>query len=176
MPFILPALLLAILLAPVTGQCALEKYTPKIGNAYMRPKLAPPPGWHEHDVAGQRIRGVAFLWDTKNPSVAKAIIYARAIPRSKSLKTLSAFIQDDIATFKQRSVEGQVQKGPGIIGRTRVLPTYTFSSRNRAKVLYQTVAYLSEGDYYLTFVLTAPDKQAHDQALATFKSLVTLYR
>jgi hypothetical protein len=168
------------ILVPSAGTCELEGHAfmdPSIQGirTYQRPKLLPPSGWVENDAAGQEIRGVFFVMAGKNPSNSEVTIYALAVQKENPSQVISSFVEDDITNFKNNSDKGSVSKIDSLRTASGKLPSYSFMYKNEGHWYIQTVAYGEEGKYFLSFVLTAKSKPAHDRTFPVFKQLLSTY-
>jgi len=147
---------------------------------YWWPKLPELKGWHtdqkvNYSQGGNGIN--ALIPDGKTFSNAPAIIYAAATYKErydwkhKVQSTLSSFIEDDKATFKgadtaaiapMKTADGQLLRSV-----TYFRPT---------DKTWECVDYGIEGDYYLTFVLSANSEEAYRETLPIFQDFVARYK
>lgn len=169
------------LLFPLAGSCELEGRTYYDNSAqglraYKRPKLTPPPGWIEHDAAGQDMHGIVLIHPGLNDQDEKATIYATAVPKEQPTQKLYSFIVSDMNVFRKNSDHGKVVKAESLRTAKGEMYTYTYSYTDEGKQYIQTVAFTAEDNYFLSFVLTGKSKQAHDNAYKTFKDLLAAYK
>ncbi len=144
---------------------------------WHRPKLDAPQGWQRDEGASQEVQANVFVPAGATFEAAPAVIYGRAIPREGQVASLSAFVDDDVATFEQHYVSLQVQRGLAIAdGDGTSLTAVRLSPVPGSDAQWETVAYAEEGDYYLIFVLSARNKSAHDADLPVFEHLLAGYR
>jgi len=119
----------------------------------------------------------ALIPDGRTFSDAPAIIYAAAAYKKrydwqhKTRSTLESFIADDKATFTkaQTADVAPIQTADG--QKLRVLTYFRPDDK-----VWECVAYGTEDDYYLTFVLTANSEEAYRQNLPVFQGLVGRYK
>lgn len=142
---------------------------------WRRPIVDPPPGWVRDDEAGARFRFNAFAKKGEDFVAADAVLYANALYRKNGAPTLP----DQIAADKQRILEtsprAKISEAPSRQNADgKRLATFTFVPE-KDQDGWETVAYDAEGDYYLRFVLSAQNKQAHDAALPAFTAFVLGY-
>jgi hypothetical protein len=176
------AAVFTLLLFPASARCELERRTYFDDSlqsllVYKRPKLKPPLGWVEHDAAGQEMHGTVLIRPSQSNQGLKATIFATAIPKEEPAQQLYSFIVSDIDSFRKNSNFGKVIKTESLTTVKGETYTYTYSYKNDEGNQYiQTVAFTSEDDYFLRFVLTGRSKQAHDNAYKTFRELLAAYR
>lgn len=145
---------------------------------YWWPKLSVPTGWRQDVDASYSISANVLVPEGEDFSGAPAVIYANAIykPRVPSEKTRDAYIQSDLEKFKQDSPGIQInhlkqQK----TADGQALEAYSFSPAGNDGS-WEVVAYGEEGEFYLTFVVSAKSQEALSKALPTFNKLVSLYQ
>jgi hypothetical protein len=110
------------------------------------------------------------------PSVWIYISSALVGPNEEA-KDLKAYIESDIAGFKERFKNGLIQEGPPLnlpLAKLQA-PVRTFQSGEKNNSMEQVV-YVGEINRVLTLVLSALDKSAFEKALPVFHEFVKSYR
>lgn len=105
-------------------------------------------------------------------------IYISSIPigPDQEAKDTAAYIQSDIANFKERFKAATVKEEEQLALpklRTRA-PVYTFRSGEKHNAIEQ-VAYVAEANRVLTLVLSAKEASAFEQTLPVFHEFVESY-
>ncbi len=141
------------------------------------PKLPPLAGWdHRYEMSLQQ--GANTLLPVgKNLQTTDAVIYAIAmfkerIPKVKTLEMMIAKDQQDMAKKFPGVVVTDVP--PLINGDGKKLVSRRFTSPatgHRARV-----AYLGEGDFFLTFTLSAFSDDDLHKSMKDYETLITQYR
>jgi hypothetical protein len=119
--------------------------------------------------------GLAYFIRKSEPRVW---IYISSAPigSHEEAKDASAYIQSDIAAYKERFKSGRVkEEEPLTLPKMNVrAPVYTFRSGEKHNSVEQ-VAYIAEADRVLTLVLSAREDAAFGQALPVFRDFVKSY-
>jgi hypothetical protein len=134
-----------------------------------------PRGWARADGPGLAYF-VPHAMRSGKPSVWIYISSAPVGPNEEA-KDLKAYIESDIAGFKQRFKGGLVQEEPPLdlpLAKLRA-PVCTFQSGEKHNSLEQVV-YVGEINRVLTLVLSAREKSAFEKALPVFHEFVKSYR
>ncbi|NKF24763.1 hypothetical protein [Solimonas marina] len=143
------------------------------------PKLVPPTGWHFDRASSYYLGFYAMAPDGSSFAQADTVIYAMARPKREApdSPTLQSFVASDIANFKDGD--------PGLIVAQQ--PPMQSADGTPFQVLFyhppvgapgdwERVAYGEEGEFYVTFVVSAQSQAALQAALPTFTKLLTTYR
>ncbi len=144
---------------------------------YWWPKLATVAGWHHERGASLRYSSNALVPDGFTFSNSDTVIYGRAIykPREPDVKSLATLIENDRRDF--------VANSPGIeISEVEALATsdgkkfrsFTFSPK--ASGSWERVTYGEEGEFYLIFTVSSRTKKGLKGAIATYQTLISLYK
>jgi hypothetical protein len=143
---------------------------------HIWPKANPPAGWKHDEKASLHYNFNAFTPINTDFSNAESVIYANAIKRSTvpNDATLDAFIQSDINVFKKDSPGIEVVESPKLTTADgKFLPNYWF--KPVGKGMWERVAYLEEGDYYIVFVISARSEKGIMQDATTYETFVKSY-
>ena len=110
------------------------------------------------------------------PSVWIYISSAPVGPNEES-KDVKAYIDSDVAGFKERFKNGTVrEETPLELPHSKLrAPVYTFQSGEKHNTMEQVV-YVGEPNRVLTLVLSARERPAFAKALPTFQEFVRSYR
>ena len=135
--------------------------------------ISTPRGWVR--TAGP---GLAYFVPKAGNGQARAWIYISSAPigAKEEAKDMKAYIESDIASFKDRFKAGIVQREePLNLPNVKLqAPVYSFRSGEKNNVVEQVV-YVGESNRVLTFVLSAKDKLAFDKALSSFQEFAKSY-
>lgn len=173
-------LLLSLAFASVSIHAEIEKSFTQCPNGfclYWWPKLPDIKGWHQELGQSQYFGFNALAPDGFTFKDAAAVMYAKASykPRDPETKTLAAFIENDKVDF--------IRSDPGIVvAALAPLPTadgkklssFTYFPTNGGN--WECVSYGEEGEFYLTFVLSARSKAAYEKAFPSFKAMINAYK
>ena len=134
-----------------------------------------PKGWFRTDGPGL----VFFLRKGDKKQTANVWIYINSEPigPSEEAKTFEAYIESDVAGFKDRFKEGSVQKEEPLdlpYAETNV-PVITFQSGEEHNS-FEEVVYIPERGRVLLLVLSARKKEAFAQARPVFQEFAKSYR
>lgn len=141
------------------------------------PKLAPPKGWHQDRGSSLKYESNALAPDGSSFSDAEAVIYARALSKPGTPKTLSVamLIEEDKSEVHSQDPDMAIKPVEAIVTADgRKLPAFTFVSA--VQDTWEQVAYGEEGEYYLIFTLSARNEAAYQRALPAYLKLVRSYR
>jgi hypothetical protein len=134
-----------------------------------------PKGWVRADGPGLAYF-VPQAEGNRKPSVWIYISSAPVGPNEES-KDMKAYIESDVASFKERFKNGVIQEeAPLDLPHAKVrVPVYTFQSGEKRNTVEQVV-YIAEINRVLTLVLSAREKPAFEKALPAFRDFVKSYR
>ena len=142
---------------------------------WRRPIVDPPPGWVRDEESGHYFKFNAFVRKGEVFVDSNAVMYALAIYKKNAAPTLAEHMNVNRQAHLKEHRDAKVADGTPVQnadGKRLATLTYTPGSPEGD---WQTVAYDEEGDYYLVFVLTARNKQAHDQTLPALAALLRSY-
>ena len=145
---------------------------------YQWPKLPTPQGWHQDKDASYNASANVLVPVGESFGRAQAVIYANAIhkPSVPSEKTRDAYIESDLLSFRKHDPTLVVAHLPSQkTADGQLLEVYSFSPVG-PKGRWEVVAYGEEGEFYLTFVVSAKNEKALNIALPVFYKLVSLYQ
>jgi hypothetical protein len=152
---------------------------------YWWPKLPALEGWHSDQHVNLTQGGEngfnVLIPDGSTFGDAPAIIYAKAVYRERydeehhAKSTLDSFIQDDKTDFQEHGKDTKVAGTAALkTADGQVLKTFTYF-RPAAKT-WECVAYGTEDDQYLTFVIAARSLASYRNTLPIFQKLISQYR
>jgi len=133
-----------------------------------------PRGWVRAD--GPGLAYFVLKADRKGkPSVWIYISSAPIGPNEES-KEMKAYIESDVASFKERFKNGVVkEEAPLDLPRAKLrAPVYTFLSGEQRNAVEQVV-YVGEINRVLTLVLSARERPAFEKALPAFRDFAKSY-
>ncbi len=144
---------------------------------YWWPKLPVVRGWHQDKQQSLNYNANAIAPNGSSFVDAEAVMYGVAVykPRDPEAKSLAMFIASDKQQFLSRD--------PGIIiaqvgdltnADGNKLPSFTFFPKSAGN--WEQVSYGEEGDFYLTFVLSARSKKAFDRTESVYRDLIAHYK
>lgn len=144
---------------------------------YWWPKLPQIRGWHQDK--SQSLNSGISAWAPNGRSFvnADAVIYAIAtykptVPESKSLVN---FISADTSRFIISDPSITITEGKALVTADgQKLRSFTFLPESKGS--WEVVSYGEEGNYYLTFVLSARSKEGLQQAETAYRQLIAGYR
>ena len=142
---------------------------------WRRPIVNPPSGWIRDEESGHHFKFNAFVRKGEVFVDSNAVMYALAIYKKNASPTLAEHMNVNRQAHLKEHRDAKVADGTPVQnadGKRLVTLRYTPGSPEGD---WQTVAYDEEGDYYLVFVLTARNKQAHDRTLPALTQLVRGY-
>lgn len=133
-----------------------------------------PKGWVQTEGPGLAF----FLRRGENRKIADAWIYINSAPMgpNEDAKDLRAYIQSDIAGFKERFKSGVVREEAAIdlpLAKTAV-PVYTFESTEEHNS-FEEIIYIPENGRVLLLVLSAKNKDAFAKSLQDFRAFAKSY-
>lgn len=144
---------------------------------YWWPKLPTIKGWHQDKEASMEYGADALAPDGFAFSNAVVVIYGTASykPRNPQAKSLQMFIASDQQHFlaSEPGVEIREVK-PLATGDGKLMQSFTFSPKSNGN--WEQVAYGEEGQYYLTFVLSARSRSAFQSAESTYREMIARYK
>lgn len=179
MKIILSSLALAAMAMPAVAAADIEKIVVPCEETlcfFSWPKLPDVEGWHQDLEFSYHYSINAQAPERKSFSDARAVIYARAIPKSDEpeIENLAALIQRDRAEFLERKRGGTIsQATPLLTADGRTLPSLVFAPKWWSD--WEQIAYGEEGEYYLQFVLSGQSKRSFEDALPAFRQFVNGY-
>jgi hypothetical protein len=173
-------LITLVLLLALAVQADIEK-TAIVCNTgicfYWWPKLPPVPGWHQDKEQSLNYGANALAPNGSSFVDAEAVMYAVAVykPRDPEDKSLAMFIAGD----KEHSLSSNpnvviTQVSDLVNGDGAKLPSFTFFPKSNGN--WEQVSYGEEGDFYLTFALSARSKKAFDKMQSTYRDLIAHYK
>ena len=134
-----------------------------------------PKGWVRADGPGLAY----FVTQAERNGKPSVWIYISSAPvgPNEESKDVKAYIESDVAGFKERFKNGVVQEEtPLDLPHTKLrAPVYTFQSGEKRNSVEQVV-YVAEINRVLTLVLSAREKPAFTKALPAFQEFVRSYR
>ena len=144
---------------------------------YWWPKLPQIKGWHQDK--GQSFNSGISAWAPDGHSFvnAEAVIYAIATykPTVPETKSLVSFISADTSRFIVSDPSITITEERELVtGDGQKLRSFTFLPESKGS--WEVVSYGEEGNYYLTFVLSARSKEGFDKAQAAYRQLISGYR
>jgi len=134
-----------------------------------------PKGWVRADGPGLAY----FIPKEERNGKPRVWIYISSAPvgPNEEAKDLKAYIESDIAGFKERFKSGLVQEEPPLnlpLAEIQA-PVCTFQSGEKRNSLEQVI-YVGEINRVLTLVLSAREKPAFEKALPAFQDFARSYR
>lgn len=173
-------LLLSLALASVSVHAEVEKSFTQCPSGlclHWWPKLPGIKGWHQELGQSQYFGFNALAPDGSTFKDSESVIYAKASykPRDPDTKSLEAFIESDKADFASSDSS---------IVITALAPLQTADGKKLSSFTYfptsggnwECVSYGEEGEFYLTFVLSARSKAAYEKAFPSFKAMINAYK
>lgn len=144
---------------------------------YWWPKLPQIKGWHQ-DKSQSFSSGIS-AWAPNGRSFvnADAVIYAIATykPTVPETKSLVNFIAADTSRFIISDPSITITEERALVTADgQKLRSFTFLPESKGS--WEVVSYGEEGNYYLTFVVSARTKEAFDKAQAAYRQLIAGYR
>lgn len=143
------------------------------------PKVSPPNGWHFDQGSSYYFSFNAMAPNGSTFSKAETVMYARADykPRLPDIKTLQAFISNDMASFKQdEPTIVMVLEHPLRTKRGQSFQIALYHPAHGSSGNWERVAYGEDGEYYLTFVVSSRSNQGLKAAMPAFMSLLSSYQ
>jgi len=144
---------------------------------YWWPKLPQIKGWHQDK--DQSFNSGISAWAPNGHSFvnADAVIYAIATykPTVPETKTLVNFISADTSRFIVSDPTISITEEKQLVTADgQKLRSFTFLPESKGS--WEVVSYGEEGNYYLTFVLSARSKEGFEKAQAAYRQLISGYR
>ena len=144
---------------------------------YWWPKVAPPEGCHHDDEESVHYAFNAFAPDRQTFVNADTVFYAKAAykPRMPEVKSLGQFMINDRGDFLQNAPSVNTEEAAQL--RTEaglVFQSVTFFPQKEGN--WERVSYADEGDFYLTFVISARSRKAYEAWEKTYVAWVRSYR
>jgi len=168
------------ILFSMTAQAEIEQTVTRCDTGtcvYRWPKLPQIKGWHQDK--SQSFNSGISAWAPNGHSfvTADVVIYAIAtykptVPESKSLVN---FIAVDTSRFIVSDPTLSITEVSQLVtGDGQKLRSFTFLPESKGS--WEVVSYGEEGNYYLTFVLSARSKESFEKAQAAYHQLIAGYR
>lgn len=141
------------------------------------PIVDPPAGWHHDDVSSRQNAVNAFVPDGETFADSPTVMYAKAEYKPRATHdSLQALIEDDIADFAQVDPPARASRpAPMRIGDGFALQVVDFAPADGVHGNWERIAYAEDGDYFLTFAVSARSAKARDTALDAFAAMVGSY-
>ena len=144
---------------------------------YLWPKLPQIKGWHQDK--NQSFNSGISAWAPNGHSfvTADVVIYAIATykPTVPETKNLVNFIAADTSRFIISDPTISINEVSELVtGDGQKLRSFTFLPESKGS--WEVVSYGEEGNYYLTFVLSARSKEGFEKAQAAYHQLIAGYR
>jgi hypothetical protein len=144
---------------------------------YWWPKLPQIKGWHQDK--SQSFNSGISAWAPNGHSfvTADVVIYAIATykPTVPETKSLVNFIAADTSRFIISDPTISITEVSELVTADgQKLRSFTFLPESKGS--WEVVSYGEEGNYYLTFVLSARSKAGFEKAQAAYRELLTGYR
>jgi hypothetical protein len=144
---------------------------------YWWPKLPAVPGWHQDKEQSLNYSANALAPNGSNFVDADAVMYAVAVykPREPEAKSLQMFIANDKSQFLSSDPTIIITQVTDLVNADgNKLPSFTFFPKPNGN--WEQVSYGEEGDFYLTFVLSAKSKKGFDKTQAVYRDLIAHYK
>jgi hypothetical protein len=144
---------------------------------YWWPKLPAVSGWHQDKEQSLNYGANALAPNGSSFVDAEAVMYAVAVykPRDPQDKSLAMFIAGDKSQFLSSNPNSAITQVSDLVnGDGNKLPSFTFFPKANGN--WEQVSYGEEGDFYLTFVLSARSKKAFEKTQGTYRDLIAHYK
>lgn len=141
------------------------------------PKLPALAGWHHERDFSLQYSSNCLAPDGFNFGNAPVVIYARAQykPRMPTVLSVDAFIADDKKQFLANDpsiVISEIESLTTADGQK--LRSFTFTPSKTGN--WERVSYGQEGDFFLSFILSARSPEAYRRTQASYTALIAGYR
>ena len=171
---------LLVLFLGMAAQAEIEKVAVACNTGfclYWWPKLPAVAGWHQDKQQSFNYGANTLAPNGSSFVDAEAVIYAVAVykPREPEAKSLAMFIAGDKSQFLSSNPNITITKVGDLVNADgNKLPSFTFFPKSNGN--WEQVSYGEEGEFYLTFVLSARSKKAFDKTQSTYRELIAHYR
>ncbi|CAN5161307.1 hypothetical protein BH10PSE17_BH10PSE17_04280 [soil metagenome] len=178
----LAALATALLIGLAAGQAhAVVDTVPQPCGANVclwdKPRIDPPKGWTLDEALSRSTRVSVFTPADRGLSGAPAVFYARAAKREENTKSrdVAAFAAADL----DRMLSSQLTLSATSLGDLKVDNARFLRRRvatSTAEGTHETLAYVEDGEYFVTFVLSARSAVEHDRLRPVFERWLRSYK
>ncbi|CAN5361964.1 hypothetical protein BH09PSE6_BH09PSE6_23440 [soil metagenome] len=142
-----------------------------------KPRIDPPRGWTLDETLSRTTRVSVFTPAQSGVSGAPVVFYARAAKREENTKSR------DLATFAaadlDRMLATQLTLGATALPDFKVDGARFLQRRVAASTAagtHETLAYIEDGEYFVTFVLSARTAADHDRMRPVFERWLRSYK
>lgn len=142
------------------------------------PKVSSPNGWHFDQGSSYYYAFNAMAPDGSTFSKAETVMYAKADykPRLPGIKTLQAFISNDMVFFRQDEPTIVIaREQPLRTTHGQIFQIILYHPPHGSSGNWERVAYGEDGEYYLTFVVSSRSSQGLKASTPAFMSLLSSY-
>jgi hypothetical protein len=138
-----------------------------------KPRIDAPEGWSLDEATSKTTRVSVFVPQDRGFSGAPVVFYARASKRQSG--DLQAFIASDLDRMLSQQLTLSSKPLPDLRVANRAVWRLREVSSSAADGTHETMAYVQDGDYFVTLVLSAKTAADHDRQKARFQKWLRSY-